>query len=130
MANGIRTGDTRGFNKGRSSVKVPDFDKHLNIGRNVVEITTKMKAIVRKPYFASLFFPYIYIYIAQSSGAVEYNDSTSVEGLNYPPQPVSWIWHKTIWWWGSSNAGNLGNAEYPFISIATRSTLAQIGSTW
>ncbi len=53
MANGIRTDDPSGFNKGRSSVKVPEFDKHLKkaggyIGRNVMEITIKMKAIVRK----------------------------------------------------------------------------------
>ena len=38
----------------RSSVKVPEFDKHLkkaggHIGRNVVEITIKIKTIVRKP---------------------------------------------------------------------------------
>ena len=26
--------------------------------------------------------------------------------------------HETIWWWGFSNAGALGNAEYPFIAIA------------
>ncbi len=37
----------------RSSVKVTEFDKHLNkagghIGRNVVEIAIKMKKIVRK----------------------------------------------------------------------------------
>ena len=37
----------------RSSVRVPEFDKHLkkaggHIGRNVVEITIKMKTIVRK----------------------------------------------------------------------------------
>ena len=37
----------------RSSVKVPEFDKHLKkaggqIDRNVVEITIKMKTIVRK----------------------------------------------------------------------------------
>ena len=37
----------------RSSVEVPEFDKHLkkaggHIGRNVVEITIKMKTIVRK----------------------------------------------------------------------------------
>ena len=37
----------------RSSVKVPEFDKHLKkargyIGRNVVEIIIKMKTIVRK----------------------------------------------------------------------------------
>ena len=38
----------------RSFVKVPEFDKHLkkaegHIGRNIVEITIKMKTIVRKP---------------------------------------------------------------------------------
>ena len=38
----------------RSSVKVPEFDKHLkktrgHIGRNVVEIAIKMKRVVRKP---------------------------------------------------------------------------------
>ena len=43
---------------------------------------------------------------------------------------VSWIWHKTIWWWGSSNAGALGNAEYPFIAITLRFTLTLSGSTW
>ena len=37
----------------RSSVKVPEFDKHLKkagglIGRNVMEITIKMKIIIRK----------------------------------------------------------------------------------
>ena len=51
MANGIRTGDPVDSIKDvvRSSVKVPEFDKHLNkaeghIGRNVVEITMKMKS--------------------------------------------------------------------------------------
>ena len=38
----------------RSPVKVPEFDKHLkkaggHIGRNVVEITIKMKTIVLEP---------------------------------------------------------------------------------
>ena len=38
----------------RCSVKVPEFDKHLkkaggHIGRNVVEITIKVKIIARKP---------------------------------------------------------------------------------
>ena len=47
-----------------------------------------------------------------------------------PSQRVSWIWHETIWWWGSSNAGALGNVEYPVIVIAPRSTLAWHGSTW
>ena len=36
----------------QSSMKVPEFDKHLkargHIGRNVVEITIKMKTIVQK----------------------------------------------------------------------------------
>ena len=38
----------------RSSVEVPEFGKHLkksrgHIGRNVVELTIKMKTIVQKP---------------------------------------------------------------------------------
>ena len=38
----------------QSSMKVPEFDKHLkkargHIGRNIVEITIKMKTIVWKP---------------------------------------------------------------------------------
>ena len=42
----------------RSSVKVPEFDKHLkkaggHIGRNVVEI--KMKTIVRKPLMIKMY---------------------------------------------------------------------------
>ena len=40
------------------------------------------------------------------------------------------LWHKAIWWWGSSNAGALVNVEYPFIAIAPRSTLVRSGSTW
>ena len=39
----------------RSSMKVPEFDKHPkkaggHIGRNVVEITMKMKTIIRNHY--------------------------------------------------------------------------------
>ena len=56
MINGIRTGDTVNPIKDvvQSSVKVLEFDRHLkkaegHIGRNVVEITIKMKTIVRKP---------------------------------------------------------------------------------
>ena len=62
----------------RSSVKVPEFDKHLkkvgeHIGRNVVEITIKMKTIVRKPLMIKIFllgfvfnsniFRFIFIYV-------------------------------------------------------------------
>ena len=43
----------------RSSVKVPEFDKHLkeaegHIGWNVVEITIKMKTIVQKPFMIKI----------------------------------------------------------------------------
>ena len=41
-----------------------------------------------------------------------------------PPLPSS-VPDMTLWW-GSSNAWALGNAEYPFIAIAPRSTLALI----
>ena len=56
MANGIRTGDPVDSIKDvvRSSVKVPEFDKHVKkagryIDRNVVKMTINMKTIVRKP---------------------------------------------------------------------------------
>ena len=32
-------------------------------------------------------------------------------------QRVFWLWHLTIWWWGSSNTGALGNTEHPSIAI-------------
>ena len=41
-------------------------------------------------------------------------------------QWVSGIWPKTIWWWSSSNAGVLGNAENPFIAIPHRPTQAGV----
>ena len=68
------------------------------------------------------------ICLAQSAGAIEYTDCFSAEGQD-PLQRVSWVWHKTIWWWGSSNVGALGNAEFPGIIIAPRSTLARSSST-
>ena len=57
-----------------SSVKVPEFDKHLkkaggHVSRNVVEITIKMKTIVRKPIIKNivwLYFikiPYVYTHV-------------------------------------------------------------------
>ena len=61
MANRIKTGDPVDSIKDlvRSSVKVPEFDKHLkkaggHIGRNVVEITIKMKTIIRKPLIMNI----------------------------------------------------------------------------
>ena len=41
-----------------------------------------------------------------------------------------WFWHQTIWLWGSSNDGALGNAKYSFIAIAPSSILAQSCSSW
>ena len=48
---------------------------------------------------------------------LEIISTTSLQRGKTPPQWVSSIWHSIIWWWGSSNAGALGNAEHPFISI-------------
>ena len=55
MANGIRTGDARGFNKGRSSkfgegsrIRQTLDKARGHIGQNFVEITIKIKTIVRK----------------------------------------------------------------------------------
>ena len=55
MANGIKTGDPRGFNKGCSSkfhvgsqLQQTPEEGRRTIGRNIVEITIKMKTIVQK----------------------------------------------------------------------------------
>ena len=45
------------------------------------------------------------------------------------PKRVSWIWQWTIWLWGSSNTGSLGNAEHPFIATTPRYSLAWSGRT-
>ena len=67
----------------------------------------------------------LYSLIALSAGAAEYINCIFCIWMS-----VQVIWLRTIWWLPSSNAGALGNAEYPFIAIAPRSTLAQNGSTW
>ena len=76
MANGIRTGDSRGFNKGRSSKfrEGSRFRQHLkkaggHIVRKVVEITINMKSpknLNDKKLFSNKkkkMYIYIYIYI-------------------------------------------------------------------
>ena len=60
---------------------------------------------------------------AQSAGAIEY--TTPLQRGKTPPNEYPDIWHYRIWWWGSSNAGALGNAKYSFIVIAPRSYLAR-----
>ena len=59
---GIRTGDTRGFNKGLSSkfhvvprVRQTPEEGREYIGRNVVEITMKMKTIVWKRFMIKIY---------------------------------------------------------------------------
>ena len=52
-----------------------------------------------------------------------------MENFRTLPQWLSWIWHLTIWWWGSSYAEALGNMEYP-TAIAPMSTLTRSGSIW
>ena len=60
---------------------------------------------------------------AQLAEVVEYTDYISADGED-PHKWESWIWHETIWWWGSS-PGALRNMEYPFIAIAPSSTLTR-----
>ena len=76
--------------------------------------------------FLSNYLPKPFTIVAQSTGAVEYTDWISAD----PTLRVSWIWHKAISSQGFSNAGDLGNVEYPFISVVPRFTLTWSGSTW
>ena len=45
------------------------------------------------------------------------------------PQPVSRIWNKILWWWGSC-LGCLGNVEYPLYCYCSQVHSARSGSTW
>ena len=66
MANVIRTGDTRGFNKGRSSKfrvgsrvrQTPKKKAAGHIGSNAMEITIEIKEIARKTLMIS---DYLYL---------------------------------------------------------------------
>ena len=51
------------------------------------------------------------------------------QGVRPSPQRVSWIWHWTIWCWGSSFEA-LGNVEYYFTAITPRSTLTRSASAY
>ena len=56
------------------------------------------------------------------AGAAEYTDCISAEGYDSPNECLGYD--------TKQSNGALENAEYPFIPIATRSTLARSGRTW
>ena len=59
-------------------------------------------------------------YTAQSAGAVEYTDCIFAKGLDPSTNECPRYNIKPIWWWGFSNAGALGNAEYPSLPSLPR----------
>ena len=61
------------------------------------------------------------MFLAQSTGAVEYTDCTSMSVLDKTLNNLMVRF---------SDAGALRNAEHPFIVIAPRSPMARNGSTW
>ena len=70
----------------------------------------------------------IYIYTAQLSEAVDTPTASLQRGKTPNLNERSGYDIKTTWLWGFS-PGTLGSAEYPFIDIAPRFTLAWIVST-
>ena len=68
-------------------------------------------------------------YLTQSAGATEHTVCIPAERYKTPTTSVLKMMLK-IWWWGSTYARVLGNAEYLFIAIAPMSTLTRGGSTW
>ena len=61
---------------------------------------------------------------------ISFQQHICVSEERWEPSPNDCPGHDTNWWWGFSNAGVLGNVEYPFIAIAPKPTLAWCGSTW
>ena len=76
-------------------------------------------------FFKFLFF--FFIYLQECTCPVGWG--CRIHRLHHC-QRLFWKWHKTMWWWGSSYAGALGNAEHPFIAIAPWSAPTQSGGTW
>ena len=76
----------------RSSVKVPEFDKHLkkaggHIDRNLLEITIKIKSIVRKPvYHFVRYFVHFQILLSTFVGLYHRACSQSMTWLHFPPR--------------------------------------------
>ena len=100
MANGIRTGDPVGFNKGHSSKfrggsrirqKPVKWFKHMkkaggHLGRNVLEITIKMKTIVRKPLMIfkyNIFALHTRINMGKGSKSIQVFQSNNNYKYNY-----------------------------------------------
>ena len=67
------------------------------------------------------------LWIAESAGAVEYTVCFSAEGYDPIAKKCSRYDTKQL---RCSNAGVLGNAEYPFNGITPRSTRVRRGSAW
>ena len=66
--------------------------------------------------------------LTESAGAAEYTDWISANDQDTPNLCPGYDTKKNRCG-GSSNAGTLGNAGYPFIAIAPRFTLARSGNT-
>ena len=90
----------------RSSVKVPEFDKNLkkagrHIGRNVVEITIKMKTIVRKPLMIKMNSCVLLSAMAISLDLIL---QSVLEKENSELKPINSRLKKLIWSWILSEA--------------------------
>ena len=60
------------------------------------------------------------VVVAQSAGAIKYTDCIYDKCPRYNTKQSD----------SEALAGALGNTEYPFTAITSRSTLARSGSTW
>ena len=64
--------------------------------------------------------------MAQLVGASKYIDCISAEGLDFSNECRGYDTKQS----DDETSGALGNAEYPFIALAPRFTLAWSGGTW
>ena len=68
--------------------------------------------------------------ITQLAGTVQYTDCIFADGYELRAlMSVLGMTLNCIWWLGSST-GNLGNLEYCFIAITSRSPLIRNSSSW
>ena len=74
----------------------------------------------------TLTFIHVQMFLAQSAGATKYTDRISAEGVKLPCNKGPGLDIEK----SDGEASLMRNAEYPFIAITPKSTLARNGTTW
>ena len=80
--------------------------------RKVLSLTKPKGKIYKTKFLGNYITDCTITVLVQSAWDVAHTDSICSEGNNFLMRVL--IWHNTIWWQGSSDAGAFGNTKYTF----------------